>query len=169
MTLWESGGQRIYDRIVLSWTPFPDWPPRPNPAPDNTRLRLTGPQLYVDGQLAATQPSAGSGPVIWVHLPGRGRFLATMDAQGNSRFAQSGHVSGNLIEFQSDATQFRIVCTAPIAEGGDRPLFVYHQQSFEALLDPAHPLTQQPFVGNAEPGQPPSVSQISESSRRSGN
>jgi hypothetical protein len=149
VTLWESGGERIYERIVLSWTPPADWPGVSHQTTQDGSMRLAGPQLYVDGQLVASQRSAGFGPVIWVHLPGQGRFLVALDPQGNSRFAQAGHVNGNAIEFQSGGAQFRITCTEPITAGGDHPVFVYHQQSFENLLDPAHPLTQQPFMGNA--------------------
>ncbi|HMD70674.1 MAG TPA: hypothetical protein VKF41_04990 [Bryobacteraceae bacterium] len=151
VTLYQSGGERIYDRIVLSRTPFPDWPPKqPQPARDGV-MRLAGAQLYVNGQLAASQRDVGSGPVIWVHLPGQGRFLVALDPQGNSRFTEAGRVGGNVVEFQSGGTKFRIVCAEPVVSGADRPVFVYHQRSFEDALDPAHPLTRQPFLGNAGP------------------
>jgi hypothetical protein len=151
VTLYQSGGERVYDRIVLSRTPFPDWPPKQPQSAQDGRMRLAGPQLYVNRQLVASQHDAGSGPVIWVHLPGQGRFLVALDPQGNSRFTEAGHVSGNAIEFQSEGTKFRIVCAEPVVTGGDRPVFVYHQQSFEDSLDPDQPLTKQPFVGNAGP------------------
>ena len=114
-------------------------------------MSVTAARLYIDGALVADAQNAGSGPVIWVHVPGQGRFLATTDPQGNARFQQAGSVNGNVIEFQSGGTQFRIVCSEPIVGGGARPVFEYHQQSFEDLLDPAHPLAQRPFVGNAGP------------------
>jgi len=151
VTLSQDGGERVYDRIVLSWTTFPGWLRGQHGSGQNGRMRLAGPQLYVNGQLAASQRDAGSGPVIWVHLPGQGRFLVALDPQGNPRFIQAGHVSGNVVEFQSGSTQFRIVCTDPVAAGGDRPVFVYQQQSFENVLDPSHPLTGQVFLGNAGP------------------
>jgi hypothetical protein len=89
--------------------------------------------------------------VIWVHLPGQGRFLAALDPQGNPRFTQAGHVNGNLMEFQSDGKQFRITCAEPITTGGDHPLYVYHQQSFENMLEQSHPMAQKVFMGNAGP------------------
>ncbi|MBZ5625510.1 MAG: hypothetical protein LAQ69_43465 [Acidobacteriia bacterium] len=150
VTLSQAGGERVYDRIVLSWTAFPGWPGQHRSAQDGS-MRLAGPQLYINGQLAASQRDAGSGPVIWVHLPGQGRFLVALDPQGNPRFIEAGHVSGNVIEFQSGGAQFRIVCTEPVVAGGDRPVFVYRQQSFENVLDPSHPLTGQAFLGNAGP------------------
>jgi hypothetical protein len=149
VTLYQSGGERIYDRIVVSWT-APQWLPRSHSL-SAAALRLAGPQLYVNGQLALTKAGAETGPVIWVHLPGQGRILAALDAQHNSRFVQSGHVNGSVMEFQSDGTQFRIVCRQPITTGGDRPIFVYHQQSFEKSLDSANPLSQQSMLGNAGP------------------
>jgi hypothetical protein len=149
VTLYQNGGERIYDRIVVSWT-APQRAPGSQAAPAAT-LRLAGVQLYVNGQLALTKADAGAGPVIWVHLPGQGRTLAALDPQHNPLFVQSGHVNGNVMEFQSKGIQFRIVCRQPITTGGDRPIFVYQQQSFEKLLDPANPLSQQAMLGNAGP------------------
>jgi hypothetical protein len=84
-------------------------------------------------------------------LPGQGRVLTALDTQHNPRFAQGGHVNGNLLEFHSEGTQFRIVCIQPITTSGDRPILVYHQQSFEELLNPTNPLSQKPMLGNAGP------------------
>jgi len=148
VTLYQNGGERIYDRIVVSWT-APKWSTRR--AQPAATLRLAGPQVYVNGELALTKADAGSGPVVWVHLPGQGRYLAALDAQHNPLFVEGGHVNGNVMEFQSGGTQFRIVCNQPITPGGDRPLYIYHQQSFEALLDPANPLSQRTMLGNAGP------------------
>jgi len=135
ITVWESGGERIYDRIVLSWT-APDWVrsggSRAGPAGN---MRLAGPELYVDGRMVARQRYAGAGPVIWVHLPGRGRFLAAVDPQGNPRFVRAGRVAGNVVEFEGGGSRFRIVCAEPIVSGEERPVFVYHQKSFEELAE----------------------------------
>jgi hypothetical protein len=114
-------------------------------------LRLAEPQINTDGRFTVKAGGKAWGPVVWVHLPGQGRFLLTLDPQGNSRFTQAGHVKGNVIEFQSGDTQLRIVCAQPAAAGGDRPLFVYHQQSFENTLDPSGPFAGQTFIGSAGP------------------
>ena len=149
VTLYASGGERIYDRIVVSRT-APQRTPFAKPDP-TTVLSLAGAQVYVDGRLVLTKENAGSGPVIWVRLPGQGRFLAALDPQHNPLFAQAGHVNGNVLEFQSGTTEFRIVCSRPITTGGDRPLFVFHQQSFEDLLDLADPRSRQPMLSTAGP------------------
>jgi hypothetical protein len=148
VTLYANGGERIYDRIVVSRT-APQRAPLRQPEPA-TMLQLTGPQVYVNGQLVPTQSDVG-GPVIWVHLPGQGRFLAALDSQRNPRFVQGGYVNENVMEFESEATQFRIVCGKPITTGGRRLIFVYHQQSFEDSLDPDSPLSRQPMLGSAGP------------------
>jgi hypothetical protein len=149
ITMYSSGGERIYDRIVVSRT-APQRTPVKQPDPAAT-LRLAGPQVYINGALALTKADAGSGPVVWVHLSGQGRYLAALDAQHNPLFVEGGHVNGNVMEFQSGGTQFRIVCNQPITTGGDRPLYIYHQQSFEELLDPANPLSHCTMLGNAGP------------------
>jgi hypothetical protein len=148
ITLYASGGERIYDRIVVSRTAPRFSFKQQDPA---ARLRLAGPQVYINGELALTKADAGAGPVAWVHLSGQGRFLAALDPQNNPRFVRAGDVNGNVMEFQSEGVHFRIVCSEPITSGGDRPIFVYHQQSFEELLDPANPLSRKPMLGNAGP------------------
>ena len=80
-------------------------------------MRLAEAQLFVDGALAAQRQNAGSGPVVWVHLPREGRYLAALDPQGNPRFTQAGRVIGNTMEFTSDGNAFRIVCKEPIVPG----------------------------------------------------
>ncbi|HLK70202.1 MAG TPA: hypothetical protein VKU19_42525 [Bryobacteraceae bacterium] len=150
VTLSQAGGRRVYDRMVLSWTPSAGWRGTGSAA-TNATMRLAAPQLYVNGQLAAAQRDAGAGPVVWVHLPGEGRYLIALDPQGNPRFTQAGHVSGNRLEFEAEGKLFRIVCAAPIVTSGDRAVFVYHQQSFEGLLDGTHPLAARPLLGNAGP------------------
>lgn len=131
VAVWESGGERIYDRILLSWT-APDWVwSGRSPAGSAGVMRLAGPQLYVDGRMVARQQYAGAGPVVWVCLPGRGRFLVAVDPQGNARFTRAGRVAGNVVEFEGGESRFRIVCTEPIVGGGKRAVFVYHQESFD--------------------------------------
>ena len=75
-----------------------------------------------------------------------------MNPLGNPRFVKAGQLNGNTIEFRAERRPFRIATAGPIAAGGaDQPVYVYHQQSFESLLDPAHPLTATPLFDNAGP------------------
>ena len=149
----QSESERIYDRIVISWT-APDWAVRivGRRQMEEGTFRLDEPRLYVDGQMIASRQNTGRGPVIFVYLPGQGRFLIALDPQSNPLFTQAGHVNGNVIEFQSGGRQFRIICRdAMIASMVDRPVFVYHQQSFENLLDPTHPRSAAAYLGTAGP------------------
>ena len=152
ITLYQDDSSRIYDQIVFQWGAFPEWPPKHAAIARQGIMALVSPQLYIDGRLAQTDGrSAGSGPVLWLHLPGEGRYLIALDPQGNPRFVKAGQASGNTLEFQSEGHTFRVMCAEPIAAGAARPVYVYHQQSFQNLLDPAHPLAAQPFFGNAGP------------------
>lgn len=150
VTVYQANGERIYDRIVITWTapPKPAWqsgPLRPGV------MRLTDSQLFVNGQLAFSQHGSASGAVIWAHLPGQGRFLVAVDPQANPRFTPAGHVDGKVIEFQSEGMVFRIVCSKTITAGGDHPVYVYHQQSFENEIDPSTPMARQAYLGSAGP------------------
>lgn len=152
VTLYQDAGSRVFDRIVLQWSAFPDWPKAAAGAPPQGTIRLVSPQLTIDGaQVVTGGPNAGSGPVAWLHMPNEGRYLIALNPLGNPRFGKAGELSGNTLEFQSEGHRFRIVCAQPISSGPAGPVYVYHQQSFEKLLDPAHPLTATPFFGNAGP------------------
>ncbi|HTX38807.1 MAG TPA: hypothetical protein VME43_27460 [Bryobacteraceae bacterium] len=152
VTLYQDASSRVYDRIVLQWGGFPEWPPKHAPGLPQGALRLVSPQLFIDGQAVHTAGgNTGSGPAVWLHLPGEGRYLIALEPQGNPRFVQAGQVNGSILEFQSEGRQFRIVCAESIATGAAQPVYVYHQQSFENVLDPAHPLAATPFFGNAGP------------------
>jgi hypothetical protein len=148
VTLFQNGSERIYDRFVITRKPPDSWK---NATAQEFALgrtmHLVEPHLYVNGQLVAIPDQSAAAPGVWFHLPGQGRFLAALDAEHNPRFVQGGSVNGNVLEFQSEGIQFRIVCSEPIVAGGSHPLYVYHQQSYEDQLDPADPETGKLFMG----------------------
>jgi len=119
-----SDGQRVYDHIELS-----DKPPAllPAAALPNFSIVLTHPQLFVNGQ--AEGDSAGvaqaTGRTARVDVPGRGEFVLTLDAQGDSRFTPDGAVDGDRIRFHSGDSQFVIQCSDPIAAKDGLPVYVY--------------------------------------------
>jgi hypothetical protein len=152
--IYVADGVRIYDRVDISSKPFPK-PAPPSAAEqqqiDAIRMQWVHPRLYLNGTFAAKAAGGGSGGCLWIHLPGEGRYLIAVNPFGAPNFVQAGHVNGNLVEFTSEGHQFRVETDAPVAAGGDRPVYVFHQQSFENELDLTNPLAHQVMFGNAGP------------------
>jgi hypothetical protein len=156
-------GERIYDRIRLSSTPFPEpkalGPELSNPlirALKAMSLRVVRPTLLVNGKFVAQDKrSGGSGPTVWFYLPGKGRYLIALDPQFNSRFVKVGRVDGNVVEFRLGDDEFRIESEAPIiiSGGGERSVFVFHQQDF--VINSASPLARRPILFG--PAGPPFI------------
>lgn len=145
VNLYSSGTERVYDRYELSAQPLPL--PTPEDSPD--RITLTKPQLYVNGAfvLDSGGVSEASGDRVSVQLRGRGEYTLTLNPHGDARFLLAGSTNGSTIDFRAGTDAFRIACTAPVARGGDRPVYLYVKE------DPN--LTSSGFGGGGGPGPAP--------------
>ena len=146
--LYISGEQRIYDHYEITAERREIRMPE-TAARTQSKITLTEPALYLNGYLI---PGSGgveklSGPLVTIGVPGRGYFVVSLEPgpdsrlrvggaiQGNpvaarppesvSRFKIAGIVKENVLEFQDGRDQIRIQCTAPIAVGIGRPLYVF--------------------------------------------
>ena len=123
-------GERVFDRIEVSSADFGDVPakaPREGPyAP--LWMRLANPRLFINGAFVMDEPIDAGGGTVWFTLPGRGQWVLALDPLGNSRFVEAGRVDGKTIEFTLEGESFRIEATEPVAPGGSRPLYVWHQR-----------------------------------------
>lgn len=147
ITLTEAGGERLYDRITFSSAA-----PTRAPRQMTGAMRMEDPKVYINGNLAAEDPGfSASGPTLWIHVPGQGRYLIALDPQANPRFTLAGTVEGTMLRFTSNGDAFRLESSTPLAAGGSRPVFIYHQQSFEDSLDPDSPDARRIFTGSAGP------------------
>jgi len=115
---------RVYDRFELSAKPFRF---SANPEGNPLIITLTHPTLFINGEFAADAGGVEevSGRSAIVDVPGRGRFVLTLDAHGDPRFSQAGSAQGNSIEFQSGSDRFRVECSAPVTVGANVPVYVY--------------------------------------------
>jgi hypothetical protein len=78
------------------------------------RLRING----VSGDALAAMPETIRGPVLWVYVPGHGRYVLSLHAHAESGFEESGEVAGNSLTFTApDGNVFRIGTTERIAPG----------------------------------------------------
>jgi hypothetical protein len=146
-------GERIYDRVVFS-SQAPDSVNQHEPPEIRAQtLRLANPVLYIDGQLqpgpAGAVRSESHGPTVWFHLPNQGRYLIALDPQKNPRFSQAGNVNGATLEFALEGNQYRLESPEPIATGGERPVYVFHDEGFQ--INSRSGLAETVLFGSAGP------------------
>jgi hypothetical protein len=58
-------------------------------------------------------PGGDAGPIIWMYLPGRGRFLLSLSPR--SGFRRAGEVRGTSLRFIVDGQTYDVVSSARIA------------------------------------------------------
>jgi hypothetical protein len=121
---------------VSGYTTISSCPPRPfdianHPEAEQAAaaITLSNPKLYINGQFAAGSGGVvkATGLTVTVAVPGRGHYVLALDPQGNSKFVRAGSATGQTIEFQSGGDRFRVECSAPVAPGGSRAIFVLFQ------------------------------------------
>jgi hypothetical protein len=153
--LYADGHDRVFDRIQISSHPFAEELKRPQTREQEQweamKMKLERPRVFVDALFAGEDGSSARGVCVWVYFPGEGRYLITLNAEHNPRFVQAGHVNSNTLEFASNNKHFRIETATPIATGADRPVYVYHQQSFEDEINSDYPGTRRMMTGSAGP------------------
>jgi hypothetical protein len=139
-----AGGQ---DRMV-----FRKETPRDYYAED-AELALTQPKFRVNGvSIAALAPMPESirGPVLWVYIPGHGRYVLSPHARAQAGFESAGEASGNSLTFESpDGNIFRIETAERVAAGsGSYTIHVLPDQGWE----PADPQDRSRIMIGAAPG-----------------
>ncbi len=125
-------GQKIVDYLTLVKGRSPQ--PVHDFSLNDIELSLDRPRILSGGSVLKDDFSGGaSGNVVWIYLPGRGRFVLSLFPNPKLGFQKSGTVAGNLLTFHDGATELRLECKSPVAPG-DGPYNLY------VLRDPAwHP------------------------------
>jgi hypothetical protein len=120
------GGLRLVDRYEFAAETLPI-EMQVEGAERAAMITITNPKLYRGGAFAADSGGVveAKGASVSVSVRGLGTFILVVDRQTNRNFVENGHVSGNAMEFEHAGERFRVECTAPIAGGGSRPLYVY--------------------------------------------
>jgi hypothetical protein len=140
--LFGGGGDRVFDRVEISTKPFPK---EPTPPEDPLKLTLERARVFENGALVGESDRSIGGVCMWFHVAGEGRYLFALNPMGNPLFVAGGKVNGAVMEFHSEGKSFRVEAAAPIAKGGERTVYVFHQQGFESELKD----TRLFLVGNA--------------------
>jgi hypothetical protein len=86
---------------------------------DDAELTITRPRLRTNGveQQTANLPATLSAPVVWVYIPGQGRYALSFKPRADQGFERAGEVSENSLVFSLGGNIFRIDCADRIATG----------------------------------------------------
>jgi hypothetical protein len=87
---------------------------------EDAELTVTMPHFRVNGaafEAVAPLPETLRGPVLWVYVPGHGRYLLSLHPHPELEFVDAGEVAGNSLTFTSDGNVFRIDTAERIAAG----------------------------------------------------
>ena len=86
---------------------------------EDAELTIAQPHLRING----VEPREGAfadtvhAPVLWVDIPGKGRFLLSFKPRTDEGFEKTGEVVENSLLFSSDGDIFRIECADRVATG----------------------------------------------------
>jgi hypothetical protein len=121
--------QRPYGRIpTITGTPRPF-------TPGDAELRLVEPSLKVNGSLVSPAGSlkTASGRLIYLHLPGKGRYVLSLADRPELGFTRAGEASGGSLRWAVDDDTFSVESSAVIAPGGG-PFFIYvlHESNWQS-------------------------------------
>ena len=116
--------------LVHNWIPTVGGgvPPEPQSrdfTAEDLLLRLVRPEISVNGKEVESNGLAGeaTGNVVWVTIPGKGRFVLSLI--GHQNFVKAGTLQGNLISFQYDGNSYEVRSAEPVFRSSRQPWNVY--------------------------------------------
>jgi hypothetical protein len=106
---------------------------------EDAELTITKPLLRINGveQRAASLPAMVSAPVVWVDIPGEGRYDLSFRPRADQGFERAGEVAENSLWFSLGGNIFRIDCADRIATGSGTYNIYARKAPAETSTDPA--------------------------------
>jgi hypothetical protein len=98
-------------------------------------LRLIDPELKVNDRLIESAGLHGesTGNVLWLSVPGKGRFLLSLVPYREQGFRRAGTLHGSEISFQHGADRYRVRSTEPLFRSGQEwNLYVRADESYQS-------------------------------------
>lgn len=93
-------------------------------------LRIREPRVSIDGRLHESTIDARhdeAGAIVWMYVPGRGRFLLSLTPHPELGFERAGEVRGSALTFTAGDETFNVVTGGRIAGGAPFNLYVRHE------------------------------------------
>jgi hypothetical protein len=119
---------------------------------EDAELVITQPRFHVNGvawDAVAVLPETIRGPVVWVYVPGYGRYVLSLHAHADSGFETAGEAAGNSLTFMANGNVFRIDTAERLAAGSGT--YTVHMLPDLGWM-PADPLDREKATVGAAPG-----------------
>jgi hypothetical protein len=129
--------QVSFDQSKLREAPVSESPPRDYTLAD-VELNISNYKLLVNGQIVAGARRTGgcAGPIVWFHLPGKGRFIFSLTPHDGYEFRKTATIEHNKISFDWDGTHYEWFSSSPIVgNGGNWNLWVMLDAGYISELD----------------------------------
>jgi hypothetical protein len=121
-------GQKLIDYLTVVNSAHQSEGPAQDFALSDVELSLMNPRVQVNGKLSVTSKGGTMGQVIWLYLPGHGRFTISLLPNEKRGFARNGTASGTTFGFRDRANEYRVDCSGSVAPGSGRyNLYVRHE------------------------------------------
>ncbi|HNB73917.1 MAG TPA: IMCp domain-containing protein [Acidobacteriota bacterium] len=96
----------------------------------DVQLRLTEPRLSINRRVETLGCADVQGSLVWIDVPGYGRFVCSLVARPGYVFQKLGSVSGTTLSISTTDVDLEIETSSPILEGSGRfTLWVLHQKT----------------------------------------
>jgi hypothetical protein len=104
---------------------------------DAVAMEMKDYSLFVNQELIATgkSKSASAGALLWIYIPGRGRFIFSLTPRSDYAFQKVGTVSSNRIEFELNGNHYEWLSSSLILrEEGTWNLWVLYDSHYTPLI-----------------------------------
>jgi hypothetical protein len=102
---------------------------------NDAELRLAAPRVSINGAFIDASAKAqgdDNGPIVWVYLPNRGRFLLSLTPHARQGFRRAGEARGSSLRFTVGKDVITIANGARVAPGQSAyNLYVLHQPAWK--------------------------------------
>ena len=146
LALWVNPetGATVSDRIRFELD-------QPSPARDFTlnevRLNLSDFRLLINGTVRSGERrfTGVSGSLPWLYVPGKGRFIFSLQPHPANNFQKVGLIERNKLSFSYEGDNYEWISSAPILGSGNWNLWVLFDGNFK---EPAGALTEVNQISN---------------------
>lgn len=102
---------------------------------DDVSLIINNPKISINGQMIKDGGGGASGNVIWIGIPGKGRFIFSFRPQPQYNFQKTGMILDNKIIFDYNGENYEIVNKNKVlGVGGKWNLWIMFDENFQPSL-----------------------------------
>jgi hypothetical protein len=113
-------GQKIVDYLTVVRRSAPQEGIARDFTLTDAELSLLRPRVQANGKVVANSTVGTSGQVVWMYLPGQGRFSLSLFPNEKRGFGRKGAAEADEFTFRQGSAEYRVDCSGPVAPGSGR-------------------------------------------------